>query len=355
MASYTNTAWKKQFSGEWSFLSCDCFGPQETTAFRDILNLSVPSVLFLIDHGYVVAYFSEHELELMGKELASRVVDNPGYAATLSNELIGAADDIYAFHHTVGDGPIAAEQMRQYLQLQYQYTPLHEAVKIIVDALSEDWLIETKHLFERARLHSEQVYEESEQIMERMAHHISQATDVDPALVLCMTKEELFLYLENGELPQRGVLQERNNGAALLFSEEGRGEYVGDAYQEVVSFLAPEKGVNNLIGTVAYPGKATGQVRIVRDPQAAPNFLQGDILVTGMTRPEFLPLMKRAGAIVTDGGGVLCHAAIVARELCIPIITGTEHATEILVEGERVMVDADKGVVRRLQQTSGDE
>ncbi len=70
-----------------------------------------------------------------------------------------------------------------------------------------------------------------------------------------------------------------------------------------------------------------GVVKIVMDPEKAGDFEEGDILVTDITRPEFLQLMKKSAAIVTDAGGILSHAAIVARELKKPCVIGTKTAT----------------------------
>lgn len=78
--------------------------------------------------------------------------------------------------------------------------------------------------------------------------------------------------------------------------------------------------------------------------------INGDVLVTTMTHPEFLLLMKKASAIVTDEGGITCHAAIVARELGKPCIIGTKFATQVLKDGDMVEVDADSGVVRVIDQ-----
>ena len=72
--------------------------------------------------------------------------------------------------------------------------------------------------------------------------------------------------------------------------------------------------------------------------------------MTGMTRPEFVPLMKRASAIVTDEGGITCHAAIVSRELNIPCIIGTKIVTKVLKDGDEVEVDADNGVVKIIKK-----
>jgi len=104
-------------------------------------------------------------------------------------------------------------------------------------------------------------------------------------------------------------------------------------------------------GQIGAPGKAIGKVRIVRDLlHDASSFSDGDILVTGMTRPEFVPLMKRASAIITDEGGITCHAAILSRELKKPCIIGTKIATQVLKDGDLVEVDADNGVVRIIER-----
>ncbi|MEY3197555.1 MAG: hypothetical protein RL023_25 [Candidatus Parcubacteria bacterium] len=79
---------------------------------------------------------------------------------------------------------------------------------------------------------------------------------------------------------------------------------------------------------------------------------EGDILVSTMTTPDFLPAMKKAAAIITDEGGITCHAAIVARELQKPCIIATKFATQILQDGDIVEVDAHKGSITILERAS---
>ncbi|MGQ9624041.1 MAG: phosphoenolpyruvate synthase [Candidatus Bathycorpusculaceae bacterium] len=89
-----------------------------------------------------------------------------------------------------------------------------------------------------------------------------------------------------------------------------------------------------------------GKAKVVLNPaEAAKVMRKGDILVTDMTNPDYVPFMKLASAIVTDKGGVTCHAAIVSRELGIPCIVGTENATKRIVTGREYTVDARSGVV----------
>ncbi len=98
-------------------------------------------------------------------------------------------------------------------------------------------------------------------------------------------------------------------------------------------------------GLSASPGAAAGRVRIVRQREDADRLEQGEILVATMTSPDWVPYMKRAAAIVTDGGGVTSHAAIVSREMGLPCIVGARHATTLLKDGMEVTVDASAGRV----------
>ena len=93
-------------------------------------------------------------------------------------------------------------------------------------------------------------------------------------------------------------------------------------------------------------GIGTGVAKVVLNPEEAAKVMRkGDILVAEMTNPDYVPFMKMAGAIVTDKGGVTCHAAIVSRELGIPCVVGTENATKLMVSGKEYTVDARNGVV----------
>jgi pyruvate,water dikinase len=93
-------------------------------------------------------------------------------------------------------------------------------------------------------------------------------------------------------------------------------------------------------------GKATGRVKILKSVKEINKIEKGDILVAVMTRPDYVPAMKKAAAIVTDEGGVTSHAAIVSRELGIPCIIGTKIATKILKDGMLVEVNANHSWVK---------
>ena len=102
-------------------------------------------------------------------------------------------------------------------------------------------------------------------------------------------------------------------------------------------------------GLPASPGQVSGRVHVILDPSRIDEFKEGEILVTEMTAPDWVPAMKKAKAIVTDSGGMTCHASIVSRELGIPCIVGTksrgEAATTTIPDGIDVTIDATHGVV----------
>jgi pyruvate, water dikinase len=106
-----------------------------------------------------------------------------------------------------------------------------------------------------------------------------------------------------------------------------------------------------LHGLGAAPGWASGRTRVVTSLAEAGELTGSDVLVAHMTTPDWVPLMRRAAAIVTDSGGMTCHAAIVSRELGIPCLVGTGSATETLRDGEMVIVDSAKGVVLEGERT----
>jgi len=111
------------------------------------------------------------------------------------------------------------------------------------------------------------------------------------------------------------------------------------------SCIEEEEGKILLKGETASAGVYAGKVKIVHNPSELGKIEKGDILVTKMTTPDMVPAMQRAGAIITDEGGMTCHAAIVSREMGTPCIVGTEHAAATLKDGEIVTVHASRGIV----------
>lgn len=109
-----------------------------------------------------------------------------------------------------------------------------------------------------------------------------------------------------------------------------------------------ESETNELKGQIVCKGIVKGIARVLQSAKEINKVQEGDILITAMTTPDFLPAMEKAAAFVTDEGGLTCHAAIVSREMRKPCIVGTLKATKAFKDGDFIEVDANKGVVRKI-------
>jgi len=120
---------------------------------------------------------------------------------------------------------------------------------------------------------------------------------------------------------------------------------LGKLYKDAILIAPASINMTNLSGQIGSPGIAKGIVAIVPPSKLDSYFKPGSVLVCNVTTPDYVPIMRKASAIITDQGGILSHAAIVARELKIPCIVGAGRATKILKNGQSVIVDADKGII----------
>ncbi len=146
-------------------------------------------------------------------------------------------------------------------------------------------------------------------------------------------------------------LKLRGEKSFLYCTQTGGLVLEGKDYKKYVNesdFIRTFKDVKKINGVTACKGKVKGVVRIINNAKTD-EFKKGEILVTNNTTPEFVPMMKKAAAIVTEQGGITTHAAIISRELNIPCVIGTQIATKALKNGDKVEVDADKGIVKKIQ------
>jgi phosphoenolpyruvate synthase/pyruvate phosphate dikinase len=167
---------------------------------------------------------------------------------------------------------------------------------------------------------------------------------LDPELARVITINELCK-------PDEQKLKARIAGAVLV-----DGELIEESFDKFTAthpqcLLVEERAGTNqeARGNIAMKGFARGQVRIVKNRAQAAKVQPGDILIAPMTQPDFLQAMQKSAAFVTDEGGIVCHAAVLAREMGKPCVIGTKVATQVFKDGDMVEVDANEGIVRRLQ------
>jgi len=165
---------------------------------------------------------------------------------------------------------------------------------------------------------------------------------------------EIKQSLQKGKsVVSKNDLDERYNDHVLVISKDKNILLIGEECKRYVAhvFKDDKTGIKEFKGIVAFKGGVIqGAVHIISHADEISSFGQGEILVTPMTNPSFVPAMQKAKAIITNDGGLLCHAAIVSRELKVPCIIGTKIATKVLKDGDLVEVDAERGIVTILKK-----
>lgn len=188
--------------------------------------------------------------------------------------------------------------------------------------------------------------------MLKLFETIAERLNINYDQLIYLTHDEISGSILRGKLTvDKRTIKSRQKRYAILWVDQKRSIVTGDAVeQELTTLITKREKVEKLQGNTAFPGKYRGRVAIVTKPQEVNKVKKGDVLIAHMTDPYYVPAMIRAGAIVTDEGGILSHAAIVSRELGIPCVIGTEVATKVLRNGDLIEVDADKGVVKKLEK-----
>ncbi len=192
---------------------------------------------------------------------------------------------------------------------------------------------------------------------------LSQKTDIPIDWLKSYSHQELMDLVTYNQRVVDEVIEQRLK-CFIVYSKNGTvHELKTDEHQDIINaFIQEEKPSSTIKGTTANPGKVTAKAFVV-EPEydedydafvkkvEQMNMPVGSILVTETTSPDFVPLMRRAGGIIANQGGLNSHAAIMSRELKIPCIVGTENGTEKLKTGDLVELDAHAGVANILEKS----
>lgn len=189
----------------------------------------------------------------------------------------------------------------------------------------------------------------------QVLHFAAGRHGLDSFLLHFATVNEVIDMLTNGTAIDSTLLKSRSQSCLLqcLPPEKGYFKFLeGDEENKVRQSVSKlNTDISQLKGMPACSGKYRGKVRVVKNTSQIDKFEQGEVLVAPYTVVNYLPAMKKAGAIVTDLGGITCHAAIVSRELGIPCVIDTKVATQILKDGQIVEVNANHGLINIISGT----
>lgn len=230
----------------------------------------------------------------------------------------------------------------------------------VLEELDEDKRDNFLQWSKKTRCREEVIYKNGEmkfipRYLEWFKNNYASNYEVDDLKYLVYTEIIAFIK-EKKSLPSRNSLLERKDCFYVKYSPFWQIEFFSGKQAEKIilenNFFTQNsnqyENLNQLKGFSAYGGKVRGKVRLIRSVVDLKDFEEGEIIISPMTEPSYLPIMKKALAFVTNEGGILCHASIVARELQKPCIIGTKIATHVFKDGDEVEVDATNGIIRKV-------
>ena len=341
--------WVKVWSGRWSLHFDSHIGDDWTRNLKVSGKPVFLHAIYFYSKGITDCWVRQKEKDFLGQRLCAKTRKDKKFVSKLCKSFIALADEVTAFLNRHNPKKLTNDNVIKFWELISRYYLPHLSVKYMVDYLSPVELKKYLPQLERARLYAEQIFRNSEDFLEKYFVHISSKEGYPKNILLASTANEFKRYLISGNLPSKKILRDRFNKSALIVKQSKQELFVGKRVSIVNNIVSSHVFKGSLSGQSAFRGMVRGTVKIIHNPTAeSAKFKKGNVLITGMTRPEFLPLMKKASAFVTDAGGILSHAAITARELKKPCIIGTKIASKVFNDGDRVEVDAHKGIVRKL-------
>jgi phosphohistidine swiveling domain-containing protein len=247
-----------------------------------------------------------------------------------------------------------AQLLSFYKHFTTAYKSLYPAfnLSVCVESLSnkEDRQVQKFiDLLGKIRLVARQEFENAHIASQGLFKEIGSRNDLSFDEVKWLGPHEIEILIRTRNTPANSILKQRKFACVLFFNKRHYKILEGNEADKYIKRKVDESEtsskINKISGSAAYSGVAQGSVATIIKPTDISKMKKGNILVSKMTTPNLLPAVQLAAAIITDEGGITCHAAVLSRELKIPCIVGTKFATKALKDNDIVKVDANNGIV----------
>ena len=323
---------------------------------KELVGNGFEHQLHIIDGNIGMFLRSESELDEVKQAFSNFVLDDVNFNtlkiwAEKGIELNRWADDVISQFEN-SSGAITAEEYSNLLS-NYNELLLYSTVVPFWILRTAEYLIDTKkggkeHIdkiinsFEHLR--GDTRYPQMiEGVFTKIWKYLSDALSIDEALLRNTTPQELGEIIKTKDVSEYDL---ELRSKSIFWREEDKIIFSFD--KNIIDSVMPNFNLDSGIihGSISNKGFACGVAKVVNNIEDISKVNTGDIIVSINSSPAIMSALKKASAIVTDDGGITCHAAIVSRELNIPAVIGTKIATRVIKDGDLVEVDADKGVVR---------
>ena len=341
--------WTKTLTRELPFHTLNNWKNVYFDGWYKLLGFGLKNVAYHSKRTITAVYRIKKEYDDFIKNLTELCLKNPNKIINYYDELEKLDEKIPLLINKKIEGK---SQLREYIKEIKEFMD-HYCVIYLIKVYSNFAITE-----EVAKKHPELV-KKGEKLLKKAEWFeisktlIKKSTDIlnlPIKIVVSLTYEELIDYIDTEKLDYE-LAENRYNGFAwdLASGKWFYGEEADKFIQTLDIIEEKTEQTNILKGTVASQGKAKGEVVVVLSTEDFDKIKQGCVVVAHMTTPWYTPYLSKVQAIVTDEGGIGCHASIIARELNIPCIIGTKTATKIFKDGDLVEVDAEKGIVKKIK------
>lgn len=317
---------KKHCSRDLGIFTSSIFGETYVKSNKEMFGIGFSIVLWLVkDKNFVTFYRSEKEQQKYRSFVGKKCKDKE-FVLHLVEELRKWTDWINRFIEENNSLELFLGRKKEFIDNYRTFFAYHQIIYWASHFLHEN-------------------NPESEEILKELDSSYKYNEMVVPNVEAYLKKLSISHLHYNeieGEIKNRGLFFFDNGEQISIF-----GENLNEIEEFIKSKETIDKKVKDFKGIGIHNGTVRGKVKIVKENELI-DTSEGIVLVTGMTRPQLNYLFKKCKAIVTEEGGMLCHAAILAREEGIPCVVGTKNATKILKDGDIVEVDANNGVVKKL-------
>ena len=335
-------AWERNFSFFVTYL----IGEYHMRELKKVLGIGFLMCAFFHSKGQIKFYRSESEEADFNRNLAEKSRKESGFVEYISKNLIDYTTRINDFFLKEKD--LTKDNAERLFSLFNSHFPFHFSVFWLADYIEENSLNisdEEKEMLYNARKRDELIFPNIDKWFLKYKPEC-----------LLMTPDECMEYIQRGNGLSELEFKKRNEAAFAYFYGNNSNLFSGEKaklWEEKFNnvFLRRfDLNQKEIRGKAAFSGVYKGIVRVVTRFDDFRNLKTGEVLVTPITIPAYYQYIKKAGAIITDEGAILCHAAILAREQKIPCIVGARIATKVLKDGDLVEVDANKGTVRIIKK-----
>ncbi len=308
-----------------------------TKKMNELSGVKFPvTFLFAQKNGMFIFYKTRKEYDEFSKVLGEKCVKDTSFANYLRSELVSRADSLEAFLDSRPDRKDFVDEKKVFFEEYADFFGFHQAVYYAGEYINKHYSgKETKELIDSFR----EAYRYNEEVVPDIDNYFKKTVKIEQNTI-----EEIG--------PMAKEVQ--SNRSVLLLDKKIHlldylvAEQIHNAIQK--KYLENMKTVSEIKGSIVSHGKVEGVARVITDLAEQGKIQPGEIIITPQTRPQYNHIIAFAKAIVTDEGGQLAHAAILAREKEIPCITGTINATRIIKTGDLILVDADRGIIKILER-----